>query len=158
MLFISMYIRIPYIPNRMAFMYAVHFHVHTYSSYSQPYSSLQTEEVRCVAAGRRKFAASQCEQKTQLIGSCCKRGAREWHLCVREQKCRQIAASTFAVGSLWSASWLLNFVFCSDARHERQARCWILSIISAAHQLCDWSFDVFLGISNVISIYIYVCV
>ncbi len=42
-LFISMYIRIPHIPNRMAFIYmyiricAVHFHVHTYSSYSQPY-------------------------------------------------------------------------------------------------------------------------
>jgi hypothetical protein len=36
-LFISIYIRIPHIPNRMAFKYAVHFHVNTYSSYSQPY-------------------------------------------------------------------------------------------------------------------------
>ncbi len=36
-LFISMYIRIPHIPNRMAFIYAIHFHVYTYSSYCQPY-------------------------------------------------------------------------------------------------------------------------
>jgi len=49
MLFVPMYIRIPHIPNRMAFIYAVHFHVHTYSSYSKPYSSF---------CRRRKFAAS----------------------------------------------------------------------------------------------------
>jgi hypothetical protein len=35
--FISMYIRIPHTPNRMTFTYAVHVHVHTYSSYSWPY-------------------------------------------------------------------------------------------------------------------------
>jgi hypothetical protein len=40
-MFSSMYIiRIPHIPNRMAFIYVVHFHVHTYSVYSQPYGFL----------------------------------------------------------------------------------------------------------------------
>jgi hypothetical protein len=77
----SMYIRIPRIPNRMAFMYAVHFHVHTYS---QPYSSLRTEEVRCVAAGRRKFAASQDAAEDTADSILLQtRGARMAFMCQR---------------------------------------------------------------------------